>query len=85
LLEKVLAGVPKLEGARCVGKPELFDVSTLDEAAQAAEALTLCESCPAIEQCSRWADSQPRRRLHGVIAARWYLRPEKRPQKGTDT
>lgn len=77
LLEKILTGVPKLDGARCVGKPELFDVASLDRVADAAEALALCESCAAIDTCGRYADSQSRRRrLRGVIAGRWYLRPK---------
>jgi hypothetical protein len=75
LLEKIFERLPKLDGAACIGQPQLFDADRLDQAAQAARALEVCSDCPALGACERYADAQPRSRLLGVLAGRWYLDP----------
>jgi hypothetical protein len=64
-----LAGIPRLPGARCVGKSDLFDATDCPELAEAA--LNLCRGCPALAGCAAWFDSLPRRqRPTGVVAGR---------------
>lgn len=70
-----LAGVPRLDGPRCVGKHHLFDPPAWREPApdvgrRHAQALTECERCPALADCRRWLGSLPRSaRPSGVVAA----------------
>lgn len=57
LLSKVFAGLPKMDGAQCVGRHELFDPRGKDEDADAArqrhtEAVALCRRCPALADCA---------------------------------
>ena len=71
-----LAGVPVLSGARCRGRHHLFDEAAADEqehvtAARHAQALRICQSCPALDACTGWVDSLPAsKRPPGVIAGR---------------
>lgn len=67
-----LIGVPQLPGAKCRGRHRLFDVDPISSAPQRhAQALLLCDSCPALEPCGRWLDSlTPARRPTGVVAGR---------------
>ncbi len=71
-----LAGVPSLPGARCRGRPHLFDPPAADEAAEAtaarhAQAVGLCQRCPARDACEAWfVRLKPARRPLGVIAGR---------------
>jgi hypothetical protein len=59
LLREILAGVPRLPGARCIGKHELFDPvpgngghqHRRQERIRRAEAARLCAGCPAIRHC----------------------------------
>jgi len=73
ILEAVGAA-PCLPGARCRGRHSLFDPTAKGEnpdntAARHAQALTLCEHCPALARCQDWLDNLPaRRRPYGVIA-----------------
>lgn len=80
LLMLVLQRVPKLPGALCRGRPRLFDS---EEPADVAEAVALCERCPALDACRAWADglSYPAR-PPGVVAGRRYHR---RPRGGLVT
>lgn len=41
--------------AACVNKPHLTDAT---RAPQVWEALTLCASCPVVQQCLRWATAE---------------------------
>lgn len=69
-----LAGVPALPGARCRGRPHLFDPAQPDEPpptvdARHAQALGLCAACPSLNRCAAWLDSlHPKQRPSGVIA-----------------
>jgi hypothetical protein len=69
-----LAGAPALPGARCRGKPHLFDEGRPDEpddvvAARHAQALGLCQRCPALDACAQhFASLPPRKRPGGVVA-----------------
>jgi hypothetical protein len=69
-----LDGIPRLPGAACRDKHELFDPCHADDPDRPdveAEALALCRACPALAGCSAWFDSLPAsRRPHGVIAGR---------------
>ncbi|SBS79576.1 conserved hypothetical protein [uncultured Mycobacterium sp.] len=54
----------------CRDRSELFDS---EDPADAAEAVALCQRCPALTQCREWADRLDRRhRPPGTIAARHY-------------
>ncbi|MBY4570383.1 hypothetical protein ACN95_10175 [Gordonia sihwensis] len=57
LLKRILTGLPKLEGARCVGHHELFDARGADEDRDEAvkrhmTAVSLCHRCPVIDACA---------------------------------
>jgi len=88
LLIAILGGTPRLDGARCVGRPELFDPAAPDEAAADAAdrheaAVHLCRACPALAACRAWHDSlKPSQRPAGVIAAR-APKPAARPGRPT--
>ncbi|STZ43190.1 Uncharacterised protein [Mycolicibacterium gilvum] len=80
-------GAPSLPGARCRGKPHLFDEAASDEsedvvAQRHSQALGLCRLCPALASCATWFDELPKsKRPPGVVAGR--LNPQKagRPRK----
>ncbi|WP_235718330.1 hypothetical protein [Mycolicibacterium goodii] len=88
LLIAVLKGAPRLAGARCVGRPELFDPAAPDERPEDAAdrheaAVHLCRACPALAACRSWHDSlRPSQRPGGVIAAR-APKPPGRPGRPT--
>ncbi len=67
-----LAGAPSLPGARCRGKPHLFDGSDGPDGERTRQAAQLCRGCPALARCRAWADEQPDRDLNGVIGGRLY-------------
>lgn len=72
-LIEALAGAPSLPGARCRGRHHLFDPARLGEHAEArhAQALGLCERCPALVACSEWYEGlPPKQRPLGVVAGR---------------
>lgn len=90
-----LAGAPALPGARCRGKPHLFDPPTHGESSETAaarhfQALGLCSRCPALNQCRAWIASLPKgQRPKGVVAGKvstgQHARPplsEARPDDG---
>lgn len=74
LLAAVLRELPKLTGAACAGRSELFDPAHRHETAETVEArharaVGLCRTCPALIDCRTWADSLTRpRRPAGVLA-----------------
>jgi hypothetical protein len=60
-----LAGVPRLRGAECGGRSELFDPPAPDTPPDDADfithtALRLCAGYPALAACSRWFESLPK-------------------------
>ncbi|BBX93114.1 hypothetical protein CQY21_21570 [Mycolicibacterium boenickei] len=81
-----LSDVPRLEGAKCVGKHELFDAreerESVEHAAERHEAaIHLCRSCLALSACAAWFDSLPKsKRPGGVTAARPNPMPPGRPE-----
>jgi hypothetical protein len=83
LLERVLANLPAMPDAACIGHAELFDADTVDRATDAAEALALCDRCPELDRCHRWAASQPHGRLTGVVAGAWFIPSEHKAQRGS--
>lgn len=79
-----LGGVPRLEGARCLGRWEIFDLRDLDDPDRAeieAAALAICSSCPARRQCADHLDSlPPSRRPTGVVGGCVVRPPVARPR-----
>lgn len=70
-----LKGVPRLEGARCVGRSELFD--EVDDPESVEYAVHICRGCPALAACEDWFNGlRPAARPFGVIAGR-----PRRPRK----
>lgn len=82
ILKRILAGLPKLSGAACVGRAEIFAPAEPDEPDEHVEyrhrhAAAICSTCPALTECREWADSLPARdRPPGVLAG---VIPEARP------
>jgi len=77
----ILAGVPRLEGALCRQRAELFDGADDQDARDAVE---LCAHCPAREPCAAWADSLRHNQAHGVLAGQrrqWISHPSLRQEK----
>ena len=67
-----LAGAPSLPGARCRGRSHLFDGTDGPDGERTRQAAAMCRRCPALDRCAEWADSQPAKRLDGVIAGRLF-------------
>ncbi len=66
LLEVVMENLPRLDGALCYQRPEMFDAG-----ADPAPALELCRVCPCLGACRRRVDRLSRREkesLTGVQA-----------------
>ncbi len=67
-------GCPALPGARCRGKPHLFDPGRKGERAEVvaqrhAQATAMCQRCPALDACAAWIEGlRPSQRPHGVVA-----------------
>jgi WhiB family redox-sensing transcriptional regulator len=80
LLVKVLAGSPRLPGALCRNpSPEVFDGET---EADVAEAIALCQQCPALTPCQTWLlGLKPSKRPLGVVAAQINRGPEERERR----
>jgi hypothetical protein len=68
----MLRGTPRLPGALCVDHPALFDERDPrdpDRPGIEAQAIAVCQTCPALAACRRWVDRlPPRHRPNGVIA-----------------
>jgi hypothetical protein len=63
-----LAAVPRLPGAMCRDDPALFDLAR-DHRNSRGRALTVCQSCAALEQCREWVLTlEPDERPRGVVA-----------------
>ena len=73
-----IRAAPVLPGARCRGRPHLFDPVDRGERAETVaerhrQALGLCQQCPALAQCRTWVESLPAsRRPSGVVAGQVY-------------
>lgn len=69
LTAAILRGAPRLSGALCRGRAELFDGQTPEDRAAAAE---LCARCPVRRDCAAFArrTASWRERPVGVIAGR---------------
>jgi len=73
-----LGPIPRLPGAKCVGRYDLFDSTKPDDVTAAIE---LCSFCPALAACAAWVDSlPPKRRPVGVTAGRVH-RPPPEPSR----
>ena len=73
-----LSAAPRLEGARCRGRHELFDAAEGKGAANGPDvrarydrAIGLCTACPALQRCAQWVNSLPStKRPGGVVAGK---------------
>ena len=69
-----LAGAPALPGARCRGRPHLFDPAGAAEAEASVadrhrQAVGLCAACPSLNRCAAWlASLPPTEQPPGVVA-----------------
>lgn len=85
-LAAILRGTPKLAGALCRQRPDLFDGDDEEDAYQAAE---ICRGCPALHACAAWADTLRHNESHGVSAGRlrvWVSHPsEARENRKAET
>jgi WhiB family transcriptional regulator, redox-sensing transcriptional regulator len=86
----IVRGTPRLLGALCRERAELFDG---DDDQGAREAAELCGDCPAREPCAAWADSLRHNQINGIIAGQrrqWVShpsvrRPKSRTHEGTSS
>ncbi|AFC47919.1 hypothetical protein OCO_15560 [Mycobacterium intracellulare MOTT-02] len=69
-LLSVGAGIARLDGARCKGRPERFDLDIRSDRESIDWAVFTCGACPALQKCATWLDGlEPRQRPAGVVAA----------------
>jgi hypothetical protein len=69
ILKAILADTPRLKGALCRDRSDLFDAEQEDEDDRqyaVDSAIRLCRQCPALQACREFAATQPR--LTGVVA-----------------
>ncbi len=75
-LAAALAAAPRLPGAACKGRYELFDPAEPGEdeddyTYRDETALAICRHCPALTDCQSWLETlPPRQQPPGVIAGR---------------
>ena len=63
-----LSGIPKLDGAACVGRNQLMESPEPDDI---TAALAICVTCEALNPCQAWARSlPPKQRPLGVVGAK---------------
>ena len=77
-----LGGIPRLPGAACRGRWELFDSP---DATDIAAAIQTCSSCPARYRCAEWVASlSPKQRPAGVVAGQIHIpiTPEQTRRRG---
>jgi hypothetical protein len=66
-----MSGTPKLHGAACRGRPEVFDLNEHSDPELIERAKLVCGSCPALPACREWVDGLPAHlRPSGVVAGR---------------
>lgn len=67
VIAAVLRGAPSLPGARCKGRPDIWD--EVEHAEIREYATNQCLTCPALQPCRTWVDTlKPSQRPIGVIA-----------------
>ncbi|WP_018180379.1 hypothetical protein [Jongsikchunia kroppenstedtii] len=88
LVGQILAGVPLLPGAACLGRSELFDEPEPDDEPalisyrhRAAE--KICATCPARAACTEWTATTKRSTVAGHLPGRGQPSPARkaRPRK----
>jgi hypothetical protein len=69
-LMAALSGAPRLDGALCKGRSQLFDLDAIaDDQAAIQRAIGICHRCPALRACKAWSDTMtPAQRPTGVLA-----------------
>jgi hypothetical protein len=75
LTAATVRGTPKLPGALCRQRPELFDG---DDEETARLAAAICQRCPAFEPCRAWATTLRHNQRNGVLAGQhqpWVSHP----------
>jgi WhiB family redox-sensing transcriptional regulator len=86
LLAAIVARLPRLDGAACIGKHDVFDLRDLTDPTHAsveAEALALCRACPALAGCAVWFSGlRPSQKPHGVVAGVVHRPGNKRRSEG---
>ena len=88
-LVAALGCTPKLTGALCSGRSELFDEAAPGEAHDDVQyrhthARALCAQCPALRGCSAWFEQLPAdHRPRGVTAGRLHQPTPGRPRNHT--
>ncbi|MFC8314913.1 WhiB family transcriptional regulator [Gordonia sp. NPDC057258] len=78
---------------RCRREPTLFDgdqrpsESTFALSERMTAAAFVCASCPVLDECREWAQSQPNNSFHGTVGGeRYYTRRyPKKPKKSKPT
>lgn len=83
LTAAILRGTPRLPGALCRGRADLFDSDNDRDALDAAE---LCGRCPSREPCAAWAAGLRHDEAHGVLAGQhreWIAHPSLRRETAT--
>ncbi|CAM4228507.1 hypothetical protein MB901379_03588 [Mycobacterium basiliense] len=75
LVAAILQGTPRLPGALCRQRAELFDG---DDAEATCRAQQLCRRCPEREPCGAWAATLRHNQANGVLAGQirqWVSHP----------
>ncbi|OBY30053.1 WhiB family transcriptional regulator [Mycolicibacter kumamotonensis] len=70
LLAAVLTGVPRLDGAACIGARGRFYEAETGNVVRVRECVSVCGRCPALAECREWAAGQ--RNLVGVVAGKFH-------------
>lgn len=75
-LADALDTIPRLPGAACVGRHQLFDG---DDTEHHAAAVQICQHCPALQPCRDWFDAlRPSQKPAGVTAGIVHEPPKRR-------
>ncbi|MBB2770550.1 UNVERIFIED_ORG: hypothetical protein GGE11_001445 [Mycolicibacterium obuense] len=70
LLAAVLTGVPRLDGAACIGVRGRFHEAETGSRIRIAECIAICRRCPVKAECARWAATEAE--LVGVVAGKFH-------------
>jgi hypothetical protein len=79
-----LAAAPRLSGAACRRHGDLFDTALNSRGAAAEQAIVICRSCPALQECRAWVESMRPRPLGvfgGQLNARQAIRSSTRGRR----
>lgn len=87
LSELLVADIPSMPEAACVGSHDLFDPAEIDEDRDHVDqrhtaALQLCQACPALAACREWIALLPPRKRPGGVVAGAVMRSTGRPVRG---